>query len=49
MVVEYIIHKCAGTNEDKTVTVSGETASSVLEYQNRQDEVGITILSTDEE
>ena len=47
MKVKYIIHKYAGRNEDKTVTVSGETAKTVLEYQYKQDEVGITILEID--
>lgn len=44
MTVTYVIHKYAGTSEDRTVTVAGEAAGLVLTFQNEQAKVGITIL-----
>lgn len=44
MTVTYIIHKYAGTSEDKTVIVTGEAAKLALSFQNEQEKVGITIL-----
>lgn len=44
MTVTYIVHKYAGTQDDKAVTVTGEIAKLVLSYQHDQNAVGITIL-----
>jgi hypothetical protein len=44
MTVTYIIHKYAGTDEDRTVTVTGDLAKIVLFWAEQQVEVGITII-----
>ena len=48
MTVTYIIHKYAGTTEDRTLRVTGEAAKLALSFQNEQEKVGITILEVDD-
>jgi len=44
MKVKYTIHNQAGKKEDKTVTVSGKLADTVLGYKDDQKNIGITII-----
>ena len=48
MKVTYIVHNQAGTNKDIEYTVTGNKAKRVLEWVNKQREIGITILKIDE-
>jgi hypothetical protein len=49
--VTYIIHRYAGTDEDRTVTVTDKTAEEVSRYRSAegQRELGITILSIEDD
>jgi len=44
MEITYTVHNYAGKGIDKTFTVSGNIAKLVMEYEHKQDEIGITIL-----
>jgi len=42
--ITYIIHKYAGTDENRRFDVYGTTADEVRSFKNKQDQVGITIV-----
>ena len=44
MKITYIVHDQSGIPGDKVFTVHGSIAKAVLEYENKQEQVGITIL-----
>ncbi len=48
MIITYIIHNQSGIPGDKIVTVRGKIAHMVLEYKNKQDKIGITIIKIEE-